>query len=265
MQKVIFANSFEPFFAELGLKSFDDFFNYSGGQTVNKNNKRDVQRLTFQSEGQTRIFYIKRFHKPHIKDILFTLAAFGKICSQAECEFRNANLLLQNGIDTYKPACFGWRTVCGIERGSFFVTEQLKSQNFTDFLAENAQQLTDDEKQKIITSIARTVRKVHDAAISLPDLYVWHLFVSRDENNRYNFAVIDLHRMRHNVKNRNELLKNLGRLHHSMTDKYFDNRLRRLLIESYAGSEQPCGIDSLIAKVEEFSAAVSAKRNPKPY
>ena len=264
MQEVIFTNSFEPFFAELGLRSFDDFFNYSGGQTVNKNNKRDVQRLAFESDGQTRIFYIKRFCKPHIKDMLFTLTAFGKICSQAECEFTNANLLLQNGIDTYKPACFGWRTVCGIERSSFFVTEQLKSQNFTDFLAENWQQLTEDEKQKIITSIAGTVRKVHDARISLPDLYLWHLFVSRDAG-RYDFAVIDLHRMRHNVKNRNELLKNLGRLHHSMTDKYFDDRLRRLLIESYAGSDWQGSIEALIKKVEKFSAAVSAKRKPKPY
>jgi len=264
MKEVVFTDLFEPFFNKMGLRSFDDFFNYSGGQTVNKNSRRDVRRLTFQSEGKTRIFYLKRFHKPHIKDMLFTLTSFGRPCSQAECEFRNANLLLQNGIDTYKPACSGWHSVCGIERRSFLITEQLKSRNFTDFLAENWRQLTEDEKQNIIVSMAKTVRKIHDARICLPDLYLWHLFISRQAG-RYDFAVIDLHRARHSVKNRNELLKNLGRLHHSMSDKHFDDRQRRLLIESYAGDNWPGGIDNLIAKVERFSAAVSAKRNPKPY
>ena len=71
--------------------------------------------------------------------------------------------------------------------------------------------------------------------------------------------------MSHNTKDKNKQIKNLGRLDHSMTDKYFDDNLRKLLVESYAGDDWPSPIDKLYRKVSKDSAAVSSKRNPKPY
>lgn len=265
MEKVVFANSYEAVFAGLGLKSFDDFFGYAHGKTINKNNKREVMRIALQIEDSNKVFYIKRFNKPHFKDMLFTLTNFGGICSQAACEYKNTIILLRNGIETYRPACFGEQSKFGIEQRSFFITEELKSQCFTDFLAEKWSRLPLDEKEKIVTAIAKTIRKAHAVSISLTDLYVWHLFISQTRAGQYDFAVIDLHRMKHNVKSADQLLENLGRLHHSMTDKYFDASLRRLLITSYAGDNWPSDLNTLIAKVEKLSKKVSAKRNPKPY
>jgi len=42
VDKIVFTDTWQKFFADFGLKTFDDFFNYSHGQTINKNNKRDV-------------------------------------------------------------------------------------------------------------------------------------------------------------------------------------------------------------------------------
>jgi hypothetical protein len=267
MEEIVFVNSHEQAFAKFGLSSFDDFFNYAGGKRVNKNTKRDVQMLTFDTETGRKVFFLKRFHKPHLKDILFAAAHSGRLCSQAECEWQNAKLLLERGIQTFETVCYGHRTVCGIERQSFLVTEELKGRPLSDFVAENWSGLSRSRKEKIITSAAQAIRRIHNAGISLPDLYLWHIFISPTDSgsNDYDFAFIDLSRMKHNVTNPNEQIKNLGRLHHSMVDKYFDEPIKRLLITSYAGDDWPGGIEDLTAKVEKYSAKVSGKRGPKPY
>jgi hypothetical protein len=50
-----------------------------------------------------------------------------------------------------------------------------------------------------------------------------------------------------------------------MTEKYFDESLRRLFIESYAGKRWPGSIDELQEKVNKYSIAISSRRTPQPY
>jgi len=268
VEKLIFTNSWQQFFAKPGLKSFKDFFNFPNGKLINKNNKRDVQILCFNLDGKKHIFYLKRFHQPHFKDMLLTWQNFGKLCSQAENEWKNSNILFENDIQTFKPVCFGHQTRWGIERQSFLVTKELKGEPFSHFVTKNWSKLTQKQKEKIIIQLAISIRQIHDAGISLPDLYVWHIFIRPEkskEQEEYNFAFIDLNRMKHNVTNKNEQLKNLGRLDHSMTDKYFDENSRQLFIKSYSGDDGTFIIDDLTKKVKKYSRKVSRKRNPKPY
>jgi len=209
---------------------------------------------------------MKRFFHPHFKDMLFTWRNFGEPCSQARCEWESTKLLSSNGIGTYNPVCYGERTKWGMERKSFIVTEELKGVSLTDYVKQNWQQLNKRQKEKIITSIAAFVRRIHENKFSLPDLYVWHIFLKENQaSGEWEFAVIDLHRMSQNVTNKKRLMENLGRLLHSMTDRYFDEELKRLFIESYAGSDCAGDIHTLLAQVKKYSDKVSAKRKPKPY
>lgn len=269
MEKVVFADSWQPVFAEFGLTSFDDFFRYRGAETIGKNNKRDVSRLTFGDGPERKVFFMKRFHNPHFKDMLFTIRSFGQLCSQAVCEWENANLLLKNGIETYRPVSYGEQTKLGLEKRSFFLTEEIQGQCLTDFVAQNWLRLAQSQKEKIIVSLAKLIRRVHEAGISLPDLYVWHIFINEtalsDGTCEYDFAIIDLHRMAHNVTDKNQQIRNLGRLDHSMLDKYFDEMMRRLLIESYAGEDWPGDIAKLTDKVKKYSNAISSRRDKKRY
>jgi len=266
VDKVVFSDNWQGFFAEFGLKSFGDFFNYTGGETINKNNKRDVVAFDLGDGSRNKQFFIKRFFHPHFKDMLFTLRNFGEPCSQARCEWENANLLISSDIDTYKPVCYGEKTCCGIERKSFIVTEKLTSECLTDFVKQNWQRMSRQEKEKIVAGIAVFIRRIHENNFSLPDLYVWHIYLKENKSgDAWDFAVIDLHRMSHNVTNQKCKLENLGRLHHSMVDRYFDEDLKQLLIKSYAGNDWPGDINTLIGQVEKYSAKVSSKRNPKPY
>ena len=266
MEKTAFTGSWQQFFAGLGLESFDDFFNFSQDETINLNTKRDVSILTFGEGNDRKVFFRKRFFKPHFKDMLFAWLSFGSPISQAKLEWQNAHLLLENAIETYRPICYGERTKFGLERKSFLITEKLPGRALTDFVSEKWPQLTQQQKEKIIVSLGKFIRKIHDARISLTDLYIWHVFIKeRPEPDQYDFAVIDLHRMEHNVSSQNKLIKNLGRLHHSMVAKYFDDRLKELLIKSYAGDDRQGGTAEFVRQVKKYSDLVSTKRNPKPY
>ena len=263
-EKIVFANSWQSFFAEFGFSSFDDFFDYPARQ-MSKNSKRNAAELRLDNGIEQKMFFLKRFHNPHLKDIISAWRAFGRPTSQAAVEWINANLLLNHGIGTYRPVCLGEQTRFGIEKKSFFITEKLQGSCLTDFISQNFSQLAQPQKEKIIISLAKLIRKIHDARISLPDLYVWHIFIEENEDSEWDFAFIDLHRMAHNVTNKNHQIRNLGRLDYSMLDKYFDDRLRQLFIESYAGSDLPGGPALLADEVKKYSNKISSRRNPKHY
>ena len=266
MERMVFADSWESFFFEAGFRSFDDFFDYHYEVEGLKDKKRAVNILTLGQGAERKEFFMKRFHHSHLKDMFLAWRDFGGLMSQAAVEWKNAKLLLSCGIETYRPACFGERIRWGLEKESFLVTEKLQTQCLTDFVAGNWPRLTQQQKEELIAELAGFVRRIHDAGISLPDLYVWHIFISENSSNgKYEFTVIDLHRMERNVTNSSQQIKNLGRFDYSMRDEYFDDRLRRLFIESYAGDNWPGGSAKLAGKVKKYSKAILARRNQKPY
>ncbi len=174
MERLVFSEKWEDFFAAESMWSFEDFFNYAGGKRINKNKKRDVIEFKL---GES-VFFMKRFYNPHLKDMFFTLRSFASLCSQGRCEWENANTLLAGGVDTYHPVCYGEQTIAGIERNSVFVTEAIKGQCLTDFVAQKWLGLSQGQREKILVSLGQTVRRIHDAKICLPDMYVWHFFLT---------------------------------------------------------------------------------------
>jgi len=267
MKKLQFAKDFAGFFDNTGLNSFDDFFNYSAGETINRNKKRDVIAITLGDGDEKKELFVKRFFSPHFKDMLFTLQNFGYICSQAKCEWNNANLLLENGIDTYRPVCFGSETVLGIEKKSFFVTEKIQGIVLTDFVSQHWEELSLSQKENIITSLAKLIRKAHDAKISLPDLYLWHIFITNPDipDGNYNYAIIDLHRMKINTSSTSEHIRNLGAFDFSLSEKYFDEHLRTLLLEAYHSYNYPLKKEVLLRKVKARSQQLTNRRRKPDY
>ena len=211
---------------------------------------------------------MKRFFNPHLKDILFTFRNFGNVYSQAMCEWKNANILLENSVGTYRPICYGEQKVLGLERKSFFVTEKLNGECFTDFLGRRWAWLERCEKEKITCEMAAFVRRIHDTAISLPDLYVWHLFIEEKTNesadSSYEFAVIDLHRMRINA-GRAQRIRDLGALDFSMLDTYFDDELRRFFLDSYMSGATGSAKESFWRSVKKRSSVLSGRRRRPSY
>jgi hypothetical protein len=266
MDRVVFADNWQQFFAKYGLESFDDFYKYTGGTVIGRNRKRNVQKLTFGEGPGQKVFFMKRFHQPHFKDIVAALRNCGRLTSQAALEWKNAHTLLENGIDTYKPVCLGERKVSGIERMSFLITEKLMSISMLDFVVQKWPGLERPQREKIVTAMAKLVRRVHDLKISLPDLYIWHIFIYEDHlDNECRLSVIDLHRMTHRVTSSGKMAKELGKLYWSMLSEYFDDNLKDLLLSEYMGDCRQYEKDRLIRRVRKSARTSERRRSLAQY
>jgi len=269
MERVVFANSWKQVLAENGLKTFRDIYYCRNKKRINSNHRRNVSIIHLKVGGEEKRFYLKRFRHSHLKDLIFIFLNVGRFYSQAAYEWSNLKLLRKNNIGAPSRVCFGEQFRLGLERRAFIITEELKGQCLKDFIVQNYEKLPVPEKEKIIISLANTIKKIHRAGISLPDLYVWHIFISKDKNvhgdDEYSFAFLDLNRMKRHVNSENERIKNLGRLHYSMIDEYFDDSMRRLLIETYAESAGKKEINKLIRRVKRYSKKYSKRRKTKQY
>ncbi|MHC4436374.1 MAG: lipopolysaccharide kinase InaA family protein [Planctomycetota bacterium] len=264
MQRIVFADSWSAFFAEFNFKSFDDFYENLAVKTIGVNKKRNVITFNLGPDSQKKKFFMKRFSHPYFKDMLFCWRNIGRPCSQARYEWENTRLLLDNGVETYRPVCFGEKITCGIENSSFFVTEELQSQCLTDFIRQNWPGFQQQQKEKIVTGLAAFIRKIHNSNICLPDLYVWHIYITENAG-EYEYAVIDLHRMSRNVSNRRLKIKSLGRMHYSMLDSYFNEELKQLFVKSYAADDQDSDVSKLLTQVKKYSDVISARRKQIQY
>jgi hypothetical protein len=236
IKRMVFESSWESFFASHQLRVFDDFFDYTQGQIINKNSKRNVTVLEFEDNGLKRTFFMKRFIHPHFKDMLSAFGHYGSLCSQAEVEWRNANILLKNGIETYHPVCYGAHSCFGIEQQSFFITEQINGPCLLDTLAESWASLEEAQRGDLVIRLGKLFQKIHAARIALPDSYIWHVYMVRSASGAdeaFELGMIDLHRMEIRTRGTRKAAKDLGGFLFSLPDGFMDESLRSVFMESY--------------------------------
>ncbi len=264
MKKVEFTQNWQNIFSQQGLIAFSDFFEKINGKIVNKNNKRDVILFEMQVGSQSREFFIKRFHRPHFKDQIFALQNLNRPASIGRLEWENARLLLQNDIQTYRPVCFGEHKTLGLEKRSFIITEKLTGRCLTEFIRDNWQQLSTNQRQKLVFALGRFVGKIHKSQISLPDLYLYHFFVEI-KNDDFQFAVIDLHRMQRNATATNQRANNLAALKFTMRKNYFTDELLSDFLAGYKAQNTDVNIDMLMAKADKRIKKLSKRRTVPNY
>lgn len=262
MEKVIFEDEYKSLFNQNGLNTVDDFFEFKGGKIINQNSHRNVTVFDFDHNGQKERFFMKRFFTPHFKDMLAAFLNFRKICSQAEVEWSNAKKLIDIGIPTYQPVCYGVDMAGPIEKRSLFITKELAGSCMTDYVAENWKNFDETQKKTLLTEMAHVAVKAHNAGLSLPDLYIWHYWVMKDAPN-YELGKIDLHMTKHRAP-ASQQMKDLGALHHSMIDDYFTNDEKEFLLDEYfkiSGRNK----DKLYKKIIARSEKISGRRRKPVY
>lgn len=233
MERLVFADAWRDFFSRHRMETFGHFFDETRGICVNTNKKRNVLKLTIE-DTPARTFFLKRFHLGQMKDTIGAVWRFGRPMSQAAIEWTNACHLQRHGIRTGNPVCFGEQMVVGFERRSFLVTEKVEGVCMVDFLDRQWGDLSRTEKERVVAELAKLARRLHDVNVSLPDLYIWHVFIGPDPGGSgYGLSVIDLHRMIPRTRTAAGRFKSLARLHWSMSSRYFDDDLRDRLISAY--------------------------------
>ena len=263
MEAIVFEQGWQSFFASHQLHRFEDFFNHPLGRTINQNSKRNVIVLELDDDGRKRVFYMKRFVRPHFKDMLSAFCHFGTLCSQAEVEWRNANILLKHGIETYHPVCYGVCSHFGIERQSFFVTEQISGQCLQEYLTESWTSLEDAKKQDLVIRLGKFFQKIHAARIALPDAYIWHVYMVRLPNassGDFELGMIDLHRMKVRTCGHRHAAKDLGGFLFSLPDGFMDAALRSLFMDTYLGDGRIRSRDAFCRRVHQWELKISSRR-----
>lgn len=265
MERVVFSDNWQDFFSRHSLQTFAQFFHGLQGPCVNQNSKRNVFKLTFE-DASPKTFFLKRFYRPQFKDAIDAIRRFGRPMSQAAIEWSNACRLMRHGIRTAEPACFGEQMTLGFERRSFVLTEQIAGSCMVDFLARHWHDLGRDRREQIVVEMARLARRMYDAGLSLPDLYVWHLFIRSDPaSGRYALTVIDLHRMVPRAWTSGGRFLSVARLHWSMASRYFDDGLKELLVATYIG-DGPIDADRLARSIRNQAATMDRRgRNVERY
>ena len=265
MERVVISEKWQDFLDEVGLKSFDDFFYYPRKERLSPTSNRDVHKISLGENQNQKTFHIKRFHYPQVTDIISSLCNFHSLLTQSEIEWKNANFLLSYNIGTYIPVCFGERKKFGLESKSFIITERLET-DFKEFVTEKWLGLQRTLQEKIIINIAKLIRKMHDLNISFTDLYMWHIFIDEDSiENQCRLSIIDLHRMRQNVTNKNEKIKNIGRLFWSMSPKYFDDQILELFISAYVENGYETQKSEITARIQKRVDIISKRKKRKEY
>jgi len=261
-ERVVFEPGLEPFFASHQLRAFDDFFEFTKGHTINENTKRNVIVLELDDKGKKRSFFMKRFIHPHFKDMLSTFGHFGSLCSQAEVEWRNARILLENGIETYHPVCFGVQSRFGIEQQSFFVTEQINGACLLDYLAESWGSLQEAQRQDLVIRLGKLFQKIHRARIRLPDSYIWHVYRVRSAKAKDGFelGMIDLHRMQLRTRRNHHAAKDLGAFLFSLPDGFMNQSLRSLFMDSYLDDRRIRNQGAFRKRVKQWKEKIASRR-----
>ena len=266
MDKLVFHPDWETYFQGSGFKTFDDFYDGIYAQTVDANSRRDVQMFTMAGDDAGQVFFIKRFHRPHVKDVLSAWRYFGRPLSLARIEWDNARMLMDRGVGAYEPVCMGQRLCMGWPGKSFLVTRKLDAVCLVDYLQDQWATLTVQQRQGVIADMAKLVRELHDAGVSVPDLYVWHLFVTvGDDDLPVRWHLIDLHRMVPQRAGTAWKHKQLARLYWSLAGDYVDADCKTLLIDAYGTDNDERDQRRLRDGVRAYAAVLEKRRHLKRY
>lgn len=268
MENIVYSGQWQRYFEKASFCRFEDFFYRFEGEQINKNTKRSVLVRTINDTPTPRTFFMKRFFDPHYKDMFFAVRNWGSLCSQGQLEWNCANYLMSHGVKTYQPVCYGHIRRFGLERQSFLLTEKLTGQCLMDFVAQSWHSLDDCQQADLLCELAGFCQKIHLLGVSLPDLYIYHIFIEPDSQGGYQFAVIDLHRMSVNVPGWRRLscrIENLARLNFSLRQEYFSPQQRIQLIKNSLCDLPEDTIEKATAKIFRRSEQLARRRRPPQY
>ena len=174
------------------LASFEGVRRYAGPSFDDHSDLRDIHRIqTTDERGRPLVLFMKRIHRTFRKDALRSLLAHGRVWSSARQEWENALLLEQAGIPVASLVAYGEQLSLLRERFSFIITEEAPGQCLDDFVRTCSDMPL---RRRVFDELANMVRRMHDAGLAAPDLFLRHVFVDT-AGEAPRFHLIDMNRL----------------------------------------------------------------------
>ena len=241
---VILNRDFEPILTASGLRSFDDFYAYSGKLSLKKEMAaRTVVRIELGDGEQRTFFYLKRHQEEKIslRDWLQD-RLWGKRNSQGAVEFNFLCAFRAKGLATVTPVATGTRRIGALKYRSFLLTLDFAPyQQLEKVLKHTPEAYAGSRGQKrrklLLQRIASLARQMHACGYNHRDFNATHILLhDRPQRPRPSMAVFDLQRVDTSwwLKWR-WAIKTLAEVNYSLPSAIFSDRDRRLLFRAYKG------------------------------
>jgi heptose I phosphotransferase len=231
-----------------GIKCLDDAFNLPAGVEMRKPGLEPHRdRLCLQASdgnGSTKTLYVKRYGRPPIGQQLRRICSVGPFQGSAYAERYFIKRLSLIGVPTMRCLAFGQDMAGPWERRSFSVTAGLDGVSLEQLVTVAAADATRVppwcERREIIRQLALVVRRLHGNGLFHRDLYLSHVFLTRNADGRIVLRVIDLARMIEKpLRPRRWRIKDLAALDHSATAPMVTRADRLRFMKIYCGMDVP--------------------------
>ncbi|MCK5565723.1 MAG: hypothetical protein KAJ07_10795 [Planctomycetes bacterium] len=232
-------------FKGIGLDSLDAVFAFSGGENLVKANLgKHRARISFTVGG--RDVFLKRYDKTPMLTQIKNWIAHTRKDFTSGYDRTPAEMLAQDGINSYKVLAYGGQWGKLFEKRSFIVIEKIpNAESLEKKLPAFFYDDTSNQKQRteFIDSLADFTRRFHRTGFRHRDYYLAHIFA--DDTGQ--FHLIDLHRaFKPILFGLRFRLKDLTQLYYSSPGQYITRTDRLRFYMRYKQKSELSGIDKLL-------------------
>jgi len=235
---------YKRFIEEQGLGSLNAVFRYEQGENLHKPGLGHRERFRIKLKGtgdQNVVIYLKRFGYPGIKYLVKQWIIRRSRYEAGIYDFLGAQKLAEKGVAVPRPIAYGQSSNWLGEKRSFAIIEELPGSDSLERLLPKWNQKKRGyallrDKKELIRQTAHLVRQLHQSGYNHRDLYLSHIFLSRDGKGCERLNLIDLQRVfQPAILKRRWQVKDLAQLYYSSRDyfsykdmmqfmhEYFDN------------------------------------------
>lgn len=235
---------YKQFLEQQGLGGLNAVFRYEQGENLHKPGlgHRERFRITLKGSGDKNVvIYLKRFGYPGIKELVKRWIIRRSRYGAGSYDFFGAQRLAEKGVAVPRPIAYGQISNWLGEKRSFAIIEELPGSDSLERLLPNWNQKKKEyallrDKKELIRQTAHLVRQLHQSGYNHRDLYLSHIFLSRDGKGCERLNLIDLQRVfQPLILKRRWQVKDLAQLYYSSRDyfgykdmmqfmhEYFDN------------------------------------------
>ena len=192
-----------PWLEAAGLASFKDVFRYSSADNLDKPNlaahRERIRVEATNGHGEKRTFFLKRYSRPPLGEQLRRMWEwrFRRGSSHREAYFSKRLGLL--GIPTIHCSAAGESLKFIFERRSFLITDEIRGRSLEQMTREilaKAEALPPwEDRREIIRQLAQITSLLHEKRLFHRDLYLSHVFLTRNDDGAIVLRLIDLARM----------------------------------------------------------------------
>jgi|GEM_PF-116143 len=226
--------SYKDYLQQQGLFHLGDIFDYRGGQRLDKPGLGQRERLRIEltlEPGESAAIYLKRFGRSGGGNFLKNV--FGGRRQDGVHDFAATMKLAEEGIAVARPIAFGQDEI----GRSFVMLEELPRSEALERLLPRWDEVKKDyemlqDKRQLLQALATLVRQFHQSGYCHRDLYLSHIFLSKDNSGQERLNLIDLQRVfKPSIRRYRWRVKDLAQLYYSAREYFTNTDVMRFLHE----------------------------------